>query len=56
MPKENLIVAAGRFEHEKGFDLLIESINNIQQTMRDLDYKLHLYGSSQRKESILETN
>lgn len=54
MPKENLIVAAGRFEHEKGFDLLIESINNIQQTMRDLDYKLHLYGSGQEKNQYLK--
>lgn len=48
--KQNVITAAGRFEQEKGFDLLIESINHIQETMRKYDYQLEIYGDGQEKE------
>lgn len=48
--KQNVITAAGRFEREKGFDLLIESINYIQETMRKSDYHLEIYGDGQEKE------
>ncbi|MEB5567336.1 glycosyltransferase [Mammaliicoccus sciuri] len=48
--KQNTIVAAGRFEHEKGFDLLLNSINLIQDTMRKYQFQLELYGDGQEKE------
>lgn len=48
--KQNVITAAGRFEQEKGFDLLIKSINHIQETMRKYDYQLEIYGDGQEKE------
>ncbi|WP_239734263.1 glycosyltransferase [Mammaliicoccus sp. G-M28] len=48
--KQNVITAAGRFEQEKGFDLLIESINHIQETMRKYDYQFEIYGDGQEKE------
>ena len=47
--KQNTIVAAGRFEHEKGFDLLLNSINLIQDTMRKYQFQLELYGDGQEK-------
>lgn len=45
--KEKLITAAGRLEFEKGFDLLIKSINPIQQIVRQFGYQVHIYGSGQ---------
>ncbi|GGI43418.1 glycoside hydrolase [Mammaliicoccus stepanovicii] len=53
IPKKNVIVAAGRFDYEKGFDLLIESINLIQEDMRKYDYVLELYGDGQEKETYI---
>ncbi|MFV5938375.1 glycosyltransferase [Mammaliicoccus sciuri] len=50
--KHNRIVAAGRFEHEKGFDLLLDSINLIQDTMRKYQFQLELYGDGQEKEQF----
>ncbi len=50
--KHNTIVAAGRFEHEKGFDLLLDSINLIQDTMRKYQFQLELYGDGQEKEQF----
>ena len=41
--KKNIILAAGRLEYEKGFDLLLESIRLIQDDLRHLNYELHLY-------------
>lgn len=52
--KHNVIVAAGRFEQEKGFDLLIESINYIQETMRENQYHVELYGDGQEKENHIQ--
>lgn len=48
--KHNTIVAAGRFEREKGFDLLLDSINLIQDTMRKHQFQLELYGDGQEKD------
>lgn len=48
--KHNTIVAAGRFEREKGFDLLLDSINLIQNTMRKHQFQLELYGDGQEKD------
>ncbi|UTI86618.1 glycosyltransferase [Mammaliicoccus sciuri] len=50
--KQNTIVAAGRFEREKGFDLLLDSINLIQDTMRKYQFQLELYGDGQEKEQF----
>ncbi|MCG7338173.1 glycosyltransferase family 4 protein [Staphylococcus sp. ACRSN] len=47
--KSKIITAAGRLEYEKGFDLLIESINPIQHTMRQFDYQVFIYGEGQEK-------
>jgi glycosyltransferase involved in cell wall biosynthesis len=49
LSKRNLIIAAGRLEYEKGFDLLIDSINNIQNVMREQNYKLAIYGEGQER-------
>ena len=50
--KKNIILAAGRLEYEKGFDLLLESIRLIQDDLRHLNYELHLYGDGQEKEHL----
>lgn len=47
--KRNVVVAAGRFEYEKGFDLLIESINYIQHEVRKLNFTVELYGDGKEK-------
>lgn len=47
--KRNLIIAAGRLEYEKGFDLLIESINLIKNIMREEQYKVEIYGDGQER-------
>lgn len=46
--KEDFIVAAGRFIHEKGFDMLIRSFNNIT----DKNIKLLILGSGPLEESL----
>ena len=50
--KKNIILAAGRLEYEKGFDLLLESIRLIQDDLRHLNYELHLYGDGQEKDHL----
>src|SRR5699024_5046512 len=50
--KEKIISAAGRLEYEKGFDLLIESINRIQDVVRKFDYKIHIYGEGREQETL----
>ena len=52
LSKRNLIIAAGRLEYEKGFDLLINSINNIQNVMREQNYKLAIYGEGQERTQL----
>lgn len=52
LEKKNTIVAAGRFEKEKGFDLLIESIRNIADKMREKQYVLDIYGDGQEKDAL----
>nr|WP_263313767.1 glycosyltransferase [Mammaliicoccus sp. Marseille-Q6498] len=52
--KTNTIIAAGRFEYEKGFDLLIESINLIQDTIRSYHYEVHIYGDGQEKNNFIQ--
>ncbi|OFV06709.1 MULTISPECIES: glycosyltransferase family 4 protein [Staphylococcus] len=52
--KKNIIIAAGRLEYEKGFDLLLESIRLIQDDLRHLNYVLHLYGDGQEKDSLIQ--
>ncbi|PHK50332.1 glycosyltransferase family 4 protein [Staphylococcus edaphicus] len=50
--KEKRICAAGRLEYEKGFDLLIESINPIQQNVRQLGYQVHIYGEGHEQGNL----
>ncbi|BCU53052.1 glycoside hydrolase [Staphylococcus auricularis] len=52
LAKAQRIVAAGRLEYEKGFDLLIESIRVIQQSMRQLNYTLSIYGEGTEREHL----
>lgn len=50
--RQKVIVAAGRLEYEKGFDLLIESINEAQETLREHGYQVHIYGNGQEKDQL----
>ncbi|ARJ50517.1 glycosyltransferase family 4 protein [Staphylococcus lutrae] len=50
--KKHQIVAAGRFEYEKGFDLLIQAIYEIQQDLRDFDYTVLIFGDGSEKEAL----
>ena len=50
--RQKVIVAAGRLEYEKGFDLLIESINEAQETLREHGYQVHIYGNGQEKDHL----
>ena len=42
----------GRLEYEKGFDLLIDSINPIQHTIRQFGYQVFIYGEGQERSSL----
>lgn len=50
--KENKIIAAGRFEYEKGFDLLIEAVYHIQDDLRDYGFTIDIYGDGKEKEAL----
>ena len=50
--KSKIITAAGRLEYEKGFDLLIDSINPIQHTIRQFGYQVFIYGEGQERSSL----
>ncbi len=52
--KKKIITALGRLEHEKGFDLLIEAVNLIQHQLRELQYKVMLYGDGSKKSSLMK--
>ena len=51
-PKSKIICAAGRLEYEKGFDLLVESINPIQQAVRKFNYQVHIYGEGKEQANL----
>lgn len=53
-PKKNIILAAGRLEYEKGFDLLLESVRLIQDYLRSLNYEVHLYGDGKEQHQLQE--
>ncbi|MCU5745261.1 glycosyltransferase family 4 protein [Staphylococcus sp. SQ8-PEA] len=50
--KQNVIVSAGRLEYEKGFDLLIKSINKVQSIIRTCNYQVKIFGDGQEKEHL----
>lgn len=50
--KKNTIIAAGRFEYEKGFDLLIEAASHIQNDLRDYGFTIDIYGDGKEKEAL----
>lgn len=50
--KEKVITAAGRLEYEKGFDILIDSINPIQHIVRKFGYKVHIFGEGQERDAL----
>ncbi|UXR71427.1 glycosyltransferase family 4 protein [Staphylococcus sp. IVB6240] len=55
MMKKNQIIAAGRFEYEKGFDLLIEAIYYIQRDLREEGYTVQIFGDGKEKEALNQT-
>ncbi|MDJ1109131.1 glycosyltransferase family 4 protein [Macrococcoides caseolyticum] len=50
--KSNIIISAGRFEKEKGFDLLIKTIALIKDDIRD--WKVNIYGDGKEKAVLQE--
>ncbi len=50
--KKRQIIAAGRFEYEKGFDLLIQAIFEIQDDLRDFGYTVSIFGDGSEKEAL----
>ncbi|QJF24699.1 glycosyltransferase [Mammaliicoccus vitulinus] len=52
--KENLILAAGRLEFEKGFDILIQAINELQEDIRKHNYLIKLFGDGSEKQKLLK--
>lgn len=51
-PKKNIILSAGRLEHEKGFDLLLEAVRLIQDYLRSLNYEVHIYGNGKEQHQL----
>ena len=54
MMKKNQIIAAGRFEYEKGFDLLIEAVHFIQNDLREEGYTVQIFGDGKEKEALTQ--
>lgn len=52
IPKQNIILSAGRLEYEKGYDILIESINIIKNMLRQKRYKIEIYGEGQEHQNL----
>ncbi|WP_353419622.1 glycosyltransferase family 4 protein [Staphylococcus delphini] len=50
--KKNQIITAGRFEYEKGFDLLIQAVYEIQEDLRDFGYTVSIFGDGSEKEAL----
>lgn len=55
LPKKNIILSAGRLEYEKGYDILIESVQLIKDTLRQKKYKIEIYGEGQEHQNLQET-
>lgn len=54
IPKKPQIIAAGRLEYEKGFDLLLRSVEMIQDSLREMNFTVHIYGDGQQKHDLEE--
>lgn len=54
IPKKPQIIAAGRLEYEKGFDLLLRSVELIQDSLREMNFTVHIYGDGQQKHDLEE--
>lgn len=54
IPKKPQIIAAGRLEYEKGFDLLLRSVELIQDSLREMNFSVHIYGDGQQKHDLEE--
>ncbi|MCM2535835.1 glycosyltransferase family 4 protein [Neobacillus pocheonensis] len=50
--KNNTLITVGRLEHEKGFDMLIDSFNLIENQIGD--WKLEIYGEGKEYHSLVE--
>ncbi|UOB21203.1 glycosyltransferase [Macrococcus armenti] len=50
----NIIASLGRFEYEKGFDLLIESVSHIAESLRKLNFKVNIYGEGSERHRLHE--
>ncbi|MBI5974308.1 glycosyltransferase family 4 protein [Staphylococcus canis] len=46
------IISVGRFEYEKGFDILIEAVYKIQEELREQGYTVEIYGEGPEKEAL----
>lgn len=49
--KQNIICAAGRFDHQKGFDLLIQAFAKVAEKMPD--WKLRILGDGSQRANLL---
>ncbi|MGW9855905.1 glycosyltransferase involved in cell wall biosynthesis [Staphylococcus hominis] len=52
LSKQNIILSAGRLEYEKGYDILIKSINIIKNMLRQKRYKIDIYGEGQEHQNL----
>lgn len=57
--KNKVIISAGRFSEEKGFDMLIEAFSKACKKTKDKEWTLKLFGSGQEKykyQELIERN
>jgi glycosyltransferase involved in cell wall biosynthesis len=50
----NIIIAMGRLELVKNYELLIESVNIIKETLRQYKWQVHIYGNGSQKEALAQ--
>lgn len=48
--RKNVILSAGRFESEKGYDLLIRAVSEIQADLQD--WEVHIYGEGSEENQL----
>jgi len=52
--KENVIIAMGRLEPVKNYELLIESVNIMKERLRKSKWQVHIYGDGSQKETLAQ--
>jgi glycosyltransferase involved in cell wall biosynthesis len=48
--RKKVILSAGRFEEEKGYDLLIQAVHLVHENLND--WEVHIYGQGSKKEHL----